>query len=70
MFTRPCFSRDAAQSQKLECDVEALREQVRDTMKHVRVVEWLKDNVKSEVLPYKAASGSQQQEQQPAAAGV
>jgi len=39
-------------AQKLECDVDALREQVRDTFKHVKVIEWLKDNLKRNVVPY------------------
>ncbi|GAX81186.1 hypothetical protein CEUSTIGMA_g8619.t1 [Chlamydomonas eustigma] len=40
------------QSQKMEYDAESLRSQVIDSMKHVTVIEWLKDNLKRNVIPY------------------
>lgn len=40
------------QAQKMDYDPAGLREQIVDTFKHVKVVEWLKDNVKRNVLPY------------------
>ncbi|KAL6748710.1 chloroplast trigger factor [Haematococcus lacustris] len=40
------------EAQDIEYDEGAIRDQVIDTFKHVKVVEWLKDNVKRTVLPY------------------
>ncbi len=51
---RSCCAR-ALQAQQLEYDEQAIREQVIDTFKHLRVVEWLKDNLKRNVVPWKSA---------------
>jgi len=40
--------------QKLEYDIAAVREQVVDSFKHVRVIEWLKDTLPRTVVPYQA----------------
>lgn len=40
------------QEQKVEYDEEAVRDQIITTIKSVKVVEWLKDNCKREILPY------------------
>eukprot|EP00983_Pelagomonas_calceolata_P086408 1156751-Pelagomonas_calceolata.AAC.2 len=45
-----------AQEQKVDYDEEAIREQVITTIKSVKVVEWLKDNVKRNIVPYEGSS--------------
>eukprot|EP00200_Dunaliella_tertiolecta_P006290 CAMPEP_0202355696 /NCGR_PEP_ID=MMETSP1126-20121109/10480_1 /ASSEMBLY_ACC=CAM_ASM_000457 /TAXON_ID=3047 /ORGANISM="Dunaliella tertiolecta, Strain CCMP1320" /LENGTH=504 /DNA_ID=CAMNT_0048948349 /DNA_START=94 /DNA_END=1608 /DNA_ORIENTATION=+ len=44
------------QEQKVDYDEEAIREQVITTIKSVKVVEWLKDNVKRNIVPYEGSS--------------
>ncbi|GIL80615.1 hypothetical protein Vretifemale_9953 [Volvox reticuliferus] len=51
---------------------EELLEDVRETVKSVTVIEWLKDNIKREVLPYNsdenAAAGKEQAQREPVGA--
>ena len=42
--------------QNLEYDPQGLREQVLDSFKHVKVIEWLKDTLKRTVIPFKSAA--------------
>ncbi len=44
------------QEQKVDYDEEAIREQVITTIKNVKVVEWLKDNTKRNVVPFDGSS--------------
>ena len=46
----------AFQEQRVEYDEEAIRDQIITTIKSVKVVEWLKDNVKRNVLPWNSSS--------------
>lgn len=50
------------QAQKVEYDADAVREQVITTIKSVKVVEWLKDNCKRTVLPWKGQPQPQPQQ--------
>ena len=45
------------QDQKLDYDELTVKEQVIDSFKHIKVIEWLKDSLPRTVVPYKASSG-------------
>jgi hypothetical protein len=47
------------QEQKVEYDEEAIRDQVVTAIKAVKVVQWLKDNVKVDLLPWEGEGGQQ-----------
>lgn len=47
------------QEQKVEYDEEAIRDQIVTTIRNIKVVEWLKDNIKRTIKPMAAPVASE-----------
>lgn len=47
------------QEQKVEYDEEAIRDQIVTTIRNIKVVEWLKDNIKRTIKPMAAPAASE-----------